>query len=316
MADNTTTTDSPAAGAATTTATTATTTSAVSEPWFKDWVQSDGSLNSAALERLPDHLKPLKDTWGRIKSIDDLGVSTVNAQVLIGKKALAPLPPGSPPEAVTARKQLLDTINGVPSDPKAYNITKPQEVPDAQWNQGLADNFSKWCHTHSVSPAAAKELMNLQMTGVRGQLEAQAQYENTFWADQQKTFEAQVRAEGIPADRAAMLVEKGAVAAGLDLNNERTKIFLKGADARLLAMHHAIAIGEDRSSAPNAGGGESSNLSERLSEARAHPAFWNKEGKYSRTDHDAAVNRVNELLRLQSEQESKLTGSVIGRTRR
>lgn len=284
--------------------TAAATTSATSEPWYKDWVQSDGTLNNTALDRLPDHLKPLKDSWGRAKTIDDLGTSAINAQVLIGKKALAPLPPGSPPEAIAARKQLLDTINGVPSDPKSYGIARPQDIPEGNWDQKLADSFSAWAHKYSVPPAAAKELLAMQAGSVKSSLQSQQQYEAQFWGEQQKRFESSLRAENVPLDRANALVEKGAVAAGLDLNAESTKIFLKGSDARLLAMRHAMAIGEDNASVPGATSGDTGgNLDDRIAEARGHPAFWNKENRYSRTEHDAAVNRVNELLRLKSEQE-------------
>lgn len=285
--------------------------SAVSEPWQKDFISSDYSLNHKALDRLPDHLKDMRPTLEKYKTFEDVLVGFKNQQVMAGKKALAPLPPGAPAEAVAERRALLATINGVPADPKGYGIAKPADMPDNLWNQTMADTYASWAHKHAVSPAAAKELMAANLATVQTALKAQAQEETNFWTKQQQTFEGKARESNIALDRANELVEKGAVALGLDLTNEQTKNFLKGSDARLMAMRHAIAIGEDKAVTGNsspAGDGDPASMAKA---ARSDPsnalyaAYWNKDGKYSRTDHDAAVEKVNGWLRMAEERKAK-----------
>ena len=274
--------------------------SGVQEPWAKDWIKADYTFDHKALERMPDHLKGLKPTLERSKSLEDFLTTFQNQQVLVGKKALAPLPSDAPEPVRAERKALIDTINGVPPTPKDYGITRPQDFPETQWNQPLADSFTQWAHENSVSPAAAKELIAIQMEAVKGQLGQQAQYEQQFYADQDKAFTATIQRENIAADRASALVEKGALALGLDLNNEGTKNFLKGTDARLMAMRHAIAIGEDRAVGENGQSpGAEGNPADLAKDATSNPAnplyaqYWNKDGKFSRSVQDAAIARVN-----------------------
>lgn len=278
--------------------------SGVPDVWAKDWIKPDFTLNSAALERLPNHLKGLRPTLERQKTFEGVLMALDHANTVAGKKALAPLPAGAPPEVQAERKQLLDAINGVPAKPQEYGIAKPQDFPEAYWNQKLADNFTAWAHKHSVSPAAAKELVfDIQGAAVKEQLASQAQYEAQFWAGQQQLFEATLKRENIPSDKANALVEKGALALGLDLQNEQTKTFLKGADARLMAMRHAIAIGEDTAGAGlTATGGGERDPAALAQSARSNPSdplyavYWNREGKYSRADQEAAIAKVNGWL--------------------
>ena len=278
--------------------------SAAVEPWYKDWLKADGSLNNSALDRLPDHLKPLKGTWERAKSIEDIGQSMLHSQFLNGKKALAPLPADAPAPVLAERKQLLDSLNGVPPTPKDYGIAKPADLPDNAWSQPAADNLAAWAHENSVSPAAAAKLMATHAEIIKGQIAEQGRYEGQFWAKEQTAFETAIRADNIPNDRASALVEKGALALGLDLSNEQTKTFMKGADARLMAMRHAIAIGEDRVVTANGGNNTVQDPKQAADDIRTNPAnplhsaYWNKDGKASRTAHDSAVEKHNEYLKM------------------
>lgn len=306
MSDATTATATTATATATsgaqTSATQTAATSGVGEPWIKDFIAPDFSLNHKALERMPEHLKGFAPTLQKYQNFESLIVGMQNQQVMLGKKALAPLPGDANEAARTERKALLDTINGVPTTAKDYQITKPQDLPDNAWNQPLADAFTNWAHKHIVPPSAAKELIAMTAESTKAQLVAQQQGEQSFWAEQQKTFETILKTENIPADRAAALVEKGAIALGLDLNNEGTKIFLKGSDARLMAMRHAMATGEDQV----ANGQTSSSESDPASQAKSaqqdpsnplYAPYWNRDGKYSRAAQDAAVAKVNEWFR-------------------
>jgi hypothetical protein len=279
----------------------------VQEPWAKSWIQSDYTFDHKALDRMPDHLKGLKPTLERAKSLEDFLTTVQNQQVLIGKKALAPLPPDAPEPVKAERKALMDTINGVPPVAKDYGITRPQDFPENQWNQPLADSFSAWAHKNSVSPSAAKELIGIQMEAVKGQLGQQQQYEQQFYAKQDQAFASAIQLQNIPTDKAAALVEKGALALGLDLNNEDTKQFLKGSDARLMALRHAIAIGEDK--AIPEGGGQQGGESDPEAAAKdiannpanpLHAAFWNRDGKYSRAAQEQATAKYHGLLKMAS----------------
>ena len=278
--------------------------SGVPEVWTKDWIQSDFTLNHKALDRLPDHLKGLRPTLERQKSFEDVLTVMQNQQVLAGKKALAPLPADAPAPVQAERKALLDTINGVPPSPKDYGITKPEDLPDSQWNPQLADSFTAWAHKHSVSPAAAKELLGIQIDGIKGQIGAQSQYESNFWAQEQQKFESTIKRENMPSDRASALVEKGAIALGLDLTNEATKTFLKGADARIMAMRHAVAIGEDSFVAGQSKPAAEANpkaAADDIIHNKANPLYeqyWNRDGKFPRSVAEAARAKVEELLRL------------------
>lgn len=282
-------------------------TSGVPEVWTKDWIKPDYSLNHSALDRLPDHLKGLRPTLERQKTFEDVLTVMQNQQVLVGKKALAPLPPDSPAHVLAERKALLDTINGVPPESKDYGFTRPEDFPESQWDPKMADGFSAWAHKHSVSPAAAKELLGLQIGSVKEQMAAQQQYEQNFWAKEQTAFDANLRQSNIPADRAAKLIEKGAIALGLDLNNEATKTLLKGSEARLMAMRHALAIGEDtfvqgssKGTEPNPG-----EAAKDIVHNKANPlynAYWNRDGSIPRGVVESARAKVEELQRLAAAQ--------------
>ena len=275
-------------------------TSGISEPWAKDWIKPDFTFDHKALERLPDHLKGLKPSLERTRNLEEFLTVHQNQQVLVGKKALAPLPADAPDPVKAERKALLDTIQGVPPTPKDYGIARPQDIPEGQWDGKLADSFSAWAHKNSVSPAAAKELIGIQVAAMKENMGAQQAYETQFYAKQDQAFAATIQRENIPLDRASSLVEKGALALGLDLNNEDTKNFMKGSDARLMAMRHALAIGEDRA-IPEGGGaqGTDQNPAELAKDATTNPSnpiygpYWNKEGKYSRSAQDSAIQKVN-----------------------
>ncbi len=287
--------------------------SGITEPWAKSWIQPDFTLDHKALDRLPDHLKSLRPTLERQKNFEGVLGALDHAQMIAGKKALAPLPPEAPETAKLERKTLLDTINGVPASPKDYGISRPKDFPEAHWNQSLADKAVAWAHKNSVPPSAMKELV-FEINGgeVKSQLAAQEQNENQFWAKEQQRFDSVVKKENIGGDRASALVEKGAIALGLDLTNEQTKTFLKGADARLMAMRHAIAIGEDRvitGEGENSGG--TRDYAAEATDIQRNPAnpeyavYRNKDQKYSRAQQDSVVAKVNRLHALAAEMATK-----------
>jgi hypothetical protein len=278
--------------------------SGVNDPWGKEWIQPDFTLNHKALDRLPDHLKGLRPTLERQRSFEDVLTVMQNQQVMAGKKALAPLPSDAPAHVAAERKALLDTINGVPPSPKDYGLSRPEDFPESQWSQPLADGFTAWAHKHSVSPIAAKELLSIQMGAVKGQIEAQGQYEQNFFAQQQQAFDKQIKQDNIAPDRASALVDKGALALGLDPKLPEHQTLLKNANVRLMAMRHAIQTGEDSFVQGGNSNTREVNDPEALAgDAVRNPAnplyaqYWNKDNKFSRAQQDAAVQKVNEWHR-------------------
>ena len=307
--------DEAAATAATTqtaqtTQAAATTTAATVEPYYKDFLQSDGTLNHKALERLPDHLKGVAPLLQNRKTIDDLLMGYDHANTLASKKALAPLPANAPATVVAERKALLDSINGVPKEAKDYGIVKPKELPDAAWHQGMADGYAGWAHKWSVPPSAAKELMDMNMGYVQQNLKDQAAGETKFWAGEQQRFDAELARSNIPAERADALVQRGAIDLGLNLEDKQTQTFLKGSNARLMALRHAIAIGEDKVIQGGDGRGTSVDPDAEAADIQRNPAnplyaqYWNREGKFSRAQQDAAKEKVFGLLRQGAERRS------------
>lgn len=282
--------------------------------WESEFIGQDFSFNHKALDRLPEHLNPLKDTLARSKNFDGLMASYSNLQQMASKKALAPLPANSPAEVVAERKQVMDTINGVPKEAKDYGIAKPADLPDQFWNGKLAESYAAWAHKHSVSPGAAKELVEQQIGAIKEQLAAQAQYEKDFFAKQESAFAERIRQDNIPADRASGLVEHGARALGLDLNNPDVQTLLKNADVRTMAMRHAIQVGEDKfvdGKAPDAAANDPAKRANAVMHDPSDPlyaAYWNRDGKTTRSVHDAAVTQVNEWLRADAEKRQPRRG--------
>lgn len=245
-------------------------------PQFTTWDSADGKLNPAYYDKLPDDVKWVKDELSKYGTRDELVRAFANKTTLAGKKGLIPLPDNAPPEARADRKALLDGINGVPKEAKDYGLTRPAEVPEAAWNQGLADNFTKWAWENSVSPAAMKQLAKVQSEAIKGNLSSQQEYERNFWAEQDKAFDAQIRVEGVPSDKATALIERAATALGFDLKDPKDQMTLKGAKVRLAMMRHALQTGEDSFVAGETArgdGGDPLALASDASHNKANPLY-------------------------------------------
>jgi hypothetical protein len=293
--------------------------SAVPEPYYKALFQADGSLNHGALDKLPDHLAPLRETLSRQKDIDSMLRSYANAQTLASKKALAPLPPNAPAEVVAERKALVDSLNGVPPTPKDYGIARPKDVPENAWNQQLADGFAAWAHKHSVAPSAVKELLGQQFDAVKGTLAKQESDARTFWAGQEKEFSDQIRMKNIEPSRADELVQRGAVGLGLDINKESVQVLLKRSDVRMMALNHAMAVAGDTVVQADATSKEADPGTEAkdIMHNKANPMYeqyWNRDGKFPRSVQEAAKARVNELLALDAQRNGR--AGLSSKTRR
>ena len=55
------------------------------QPFYSDWLKPDGKLNNAALDRLPEDIRYLKDDVGRYGSVEDFMRGYAQHRMLNGK---------------------------------------------------------------------------------------------------------------------------------------------------------------------------------------------------------------------------------------
>lgn len=293
MSDVTTTTTAPDA-----TTTTATNTS----PYYTGLFKQDGALDHSSFDRLPEDVRYLKDSFSKYKTADDLFRGIANQQTMAGQKGLIPLPDNAPPEAVAKRKELLDSIHGVPKTAKDYQslIKRPDSIPERYWDPELVNGFADWAFENSTSPKAAQKLIAMQLGKVEKQIAAQAQYEKDFFAKHDSDFNEAIRQKNMPRDQADSLVERGAVALGFDPANPDDAVMLKNSKVKLAMMNHALATGEDtfaRGDNGNSGGGDAMTQMNDIMHNKLNPLY---EPLYnsSHPQHKQASQRVDELARL------------------
>lgn len=232
-----------AAGGSTPPAQPSTAPSINTDPWYKDWLKSDGTVDSKAYERLPDHLKHLSNSLKNHTKIDDVFTKMAHLETLAGKKGLGPLPEGAAPDVVKARNDLMRSINGVPEKPEGYGIAKPADLPDAVWNNDLAAASAKIMHDHNVPPQAVKALVNLQVEMTKKQLAEQSNYETKFFAEQDRKVKESFSREGTAYDKGVELAARTARTFGID--PESNPVF-KNADVMLAFQKIGVAIGEPK----------------------------------------------------------------------
>lgn len=209
-------------------------------PWTSDWVKPDGAINHAAFERLPDDLKPLAPSLANTKTAEDLLRKMVHLNSLAGRKGLAPLPADAKPEDVAAHQAVIRAVMGVPEKPEGYGFTRPEDLPEQAWNEENAKAAMALMHKHNVSPAAAKELLALQVNATKANIEAQVKYEQDFYAQQDQSFRQALTKSGDDYDKVMNVVNLTAQRFGMPADHP----ILKNADTRLMLQSIAKAIGE------------------------------------------------------------------------
>ena len=265
------------------------------DPWYKDWLKSDGTVDSKAYERLPDHLKHLSNSLKNHTKIDDVFTKMAHLETLAGKKGLGPLPEGAAPDVVKARNDLMRSINGVPDKPEGYGIAKPADLPDAVWNNDLAAASAKIMHDHNVPPQAVKALVNLQVEMTKKQLSEQSNYETKFFAEQDRKVKESFSRDGTAYDKGVELAARTARTFGID--PEVNPVF-KNADVMLAFQKIGVAIGE-----PKLITGESKGEEGLSNQARAEDIIHNKSNPDNKAYWDgghpqnkAVKQKVNSML--------------------
>lgn len=128
-------------------------------PWFKGWLKEDGTLDKSRLDHLPDTLKGFRPTLEQFNKFEDFLGSAAHNKSLVGKKGMLPLSEN----ASEAERKEFDTrlreALRVPKTPEDYGIKRPDNFPEAMWDDGFAGEMGKVMHKHALSPEAARELV-------------------------------------------------------------------------------------------------------------------------------------------------------------
>lgn len=263
------------------------------KPFYEGLYGADGKLDKGAFDRLPDHLKPFKDQFGRYETVDALLQGAGNAFNLASKKALAPLDENAPDSIKAERKALLDTANNVPKDVNGYGIAKPQDLPDMFWHQEAADSFGKLAQKHSLSPSAVKELFDLNLQVTRGELEKAKAYEAEYWGKQDQGFEAGVKQLGMDMEKATDLAKRGAATLGIDVKGN----IFKDASVRLGMIRMAQLVSESKLVTGDPTGPQGGTELQQARDVIGNPQnpmhkAWNDPND---PRHDEAIQKVNAL---------------------
>lgn len=272
------------------------------------WANADGTFAPSFYDTLPADIAGLKDDISKFKTPSELARAYAHNKHFAGQKGLIPLDANAPKEVREARKALLDSIGGVPKEAKDYGLTRPNDVPERAWDPAYVETVSGWAHKWSVPPAAMKELVNeVVAKQVKGQVAGNQIAEQEFWNGQAAAFETQIKIEGIPADKANALAERGATALGFDMGKDVDKLILKNATVRLAMMRHAIATGEDSYVSGEAERGSGGDFEAQAKDAILNPAnpLFAPLGDPKHPQHKAVKAQVDEMLRKAAAQSAK-----------
>ncbi len=275
--------------------------SANAEPsWARSWVKDDGTLDHKAFEKAPDELRPLAKDVERYKTWDDFIKGHRELTSLAGKKGIVdPLPDNATQQQKDERAALLRKVNGVPEKPEGYQLQRPPEVPEGQWDQKYADTIASLAHKHGVSPAALKELAAAELNYTKAQIEANKVAETQWFESQDKLIRDTLAKEGLDFAKGKDLAERAGRKFGVDPANP----LMKNASVFTLLTRIGRMMGEDQLVTGDQGGGLNLNINPERAAASAKDIQQNK----SNPDYDAywqpnharhadVVEKVNSML--------------------
>jgi len=282
-------------------------------PWYSDWLKSDGTVNPASYERMPDHLKHLSGSLKNHATVNDVFTKMAHLETLAGKKGLGPLPENAPPDVVKARNDLMRSINGVPEKPDGYGIAKPADLPDTAWNPKAAESAAAIMHKYNVPPSAAKELVASQVAIAKEQLAAQANYEAQFFAAQETKIKDEFARANVPFDKGMELATRTARTFGID---PETNPIFKNADVILALQKVGVAIGEPKLITGDANKPADAMTDQQRAEDIIHnksnpenAIYWNG----GHPQNKAVKQKVNSLLAEAARAKIARTGSLTRR---
>ena len=266
-------------------------TGVVPEPFFKDWIGADGKINRAAYDRLPESLKPYKDTFSKYETVDQLLGGFGHTTSLNGKKGLVPLPKDAPPEVKAEWHARQKELNGVPDKPEGYGIKKPADLPDELWDGKYVEGVQSIFHKHNIPPEAAAELISYG-----------ANYGKTSYAEGMMNIQKQLDAGqkeletgwGAETPKKLALAVRGAQTLGLD---PKDPIFRNPNVVRAM-VKMAEMVSEDKLVGAGSGGGSGAkSFRAEALDISSNPAnpLHKAYRDTSHPQHDATVARVLEL---------------------
>jgi hypothetical protein len=280
---------------------------ASTEHWEQGWVKNDGTFDHTRLDKAPDDIKALAKELSVYKTPGDFIKSFKEKASFASKKGIVePLPPNATPEMVAERQALLRKVNGAPEKPEGYGLKRPDDIPEAQWNQEFADQAAKLAFENGLSPQALQGLAKLQIDMAKKAGAAQQQAEQEFLTRQDQLIREHIQKElGVSYEKAQDLAARAGRRWGVDAKSMYMKdatIFMMLARLGGLMSESKLVTG-DMGNIALAG-----NLTPATAEAAAvdiqsnknNPdwaAYWNQ-GNISAEAHEAAVEKVNSLRRL------------------
>lgn len=274
--------------------------------WSTSFFKSDGTLDHAALEKIPEEFKGLVPTLSTLKTDKDLWGKLANLNSLAGRKALAPLGANATPEEVAAHNQVLRAVLGVPEKPDGYGFARPQDFPEEAWNDERAKKAMAIMHEGNVSPAVAQKLLALQLDGWKEDVAGQQKYVQEFYAQQDQAFREDLQKNGLDYDRTMSLIERVANQFGI----AKDDVLLKNATVRNLMRQVGTAMGEHKFV-----GGESGASGIKSNRAMADDIVHNKQNpEYaaywdaSHAKHGEAVQKVQALYESATKEEQAAAG--------
>lgn len=280
-------------------------------PWHSGFVKADGTLDHGAFARLPDNLKGLAPSLANIKTADDLMAKFANLNALAGRKGLAPLPADAKPEDVAAHQAVIRSALGVPEKPDGYGLKRPDDLPENMWDEAGAKSVAELLHKHNGSPALAKELIAFEAQRVKAQVEAQGQYEQQFYKEQDDQFRAALQATGDDYDKSMGVITQTAKRMGVAEDSP----LLKNASFRLAMKAVAKAIGEP-ATVTGTGSDNSTKSAKVLADAIVHDktnpeyeAYW----KAEHAKHGEVYAKVVALREQQAREDAAAAAAQGGR---
>ena len=271
------------------------------------WLGKDGSFDHKAFDKAPDDLKPLAKDVGRYKSLDDLLRAFKERGELAGKKGLLePLDPKAGDKEKSERMELLRKVNGTPAKPEDFGLKRPENVPEAYWNQAAVDGVAKIMQEEGASPALAKRLLDASMADLQGRLEAQKKEQEAIFQEQDRLIRETLVKEGFDFPKGLEDAQRAARKFGLDPNSP----FLKNASIFMALSRVGRSVKEDTliqgaTDPLDAGANLTNDQARSQAESITHDpknplyqAYWNKDEKGNHVehkDHDKVVARVNAL---------------------
>lgn len=126
---------------------------------FNDLLDESGKFTDRWTEKLPDGFKEHSKTLSKFSDPVALMTSYVSLEKAYSQKSSSSvkLPGDDASEADWSKYR--DAI-GAPKDAKDYGISKPQDIPDEQWNSALADKVTTVALKYGIPAKAMHELVD------------------------------------------------------------------------------------------------------------------------------------------------------------